>query len=398
MESTEAELENAFLSGGLVVGYYDHFNSAGESASEISSTPSSVSSETAAESAEDPGPPSAGQPHRPLRHRPLVQLQRLDEQGVIGACRRGRKRGRKNRPQSQRMAEVDDKRVQKNARERERVYNVNEEYRRLRQALGDDFRKKKHNKLKTLTAAINYIQAMMTELDTLKREAGEMDEHGPSPSDGSYPVAVEPEGQLHVAGGYDMQRCPGDLESQVGSSCHSTPRRPTHSPPINLSCDESLEPNEEPGSSNELELHTIIHHEEVFSSIYPEEVYPCPVVPPQGSYFTMVCSPEPSYMNSPSAGSSTPQTLLAATSPGGNDLMFSSVATPMPLQNFSSPESFQPLPLAIPALSCEAESSTGYVFPMQPDLPETQHSWSSTPLSSPPALSHYNYPTSVLHS
>ena len=193
MESTEAELENAFLSGGLVVGYYDHFNSAGESASEISSTPSSVSSETAAESAEDPGPPSAGQPHRPLRHRPLVQLQRLDEQGVIGACRRGRKRGRKNRPQSQRMAEVDDKRVQKNARERERVYNVNEEYRRLRQALGDDFRKKKHNKLKTLTAAINYIQAMMTELDTLKRAAGEMDEHGPSPSDGSYPVAVEPE-------------------------------------------------------------------------------------------------------------------------------------------------------------------------------------------------------------
>ena len=194
MENTEAELENAFLSGGLV-GYYDHFNSAGESASEISSTPSSVSSETAVESAEDPGPPSAGQPHRPLRHRPLVQLQRLDEQGVIGACRRGRKRGRKNRTQSQRMAEVDDKRVQKNARERERVSNVNAEYKRLREALGDvdDSRKKKYHKLRTLTAAINYIQAMMAELDTLKREGGEADEPGPSPSDGSYPVAVEPE-------------------------------------------------------------------------------------------------------------------------------------------------------------------------------------------------------------
>ena len=170
-------------------GYYDHFNSAGESASEISSTPSSVSSETAAE---DPGPPSAGQPHRPLRHRPAVQLQRLDEQGVIGACRRGRKRGKKNRSQMQRVAEADDKRAQKNARERTRVENVNDEYKKLRVALGDDFRKKKHNKLKTLTAAINYIQAMMAELDSLKRKHGE-DEPGRSPSDGSYPVAAEPE-------------------------------------------------------------------------------------------------------------------------------------------------------------------------------------------------------------
>ena len=193
-----------------------------------------------------------------------------------------------------------------------------------------------------------------------------------------------------------MQHCLGDPEGQVGSSCHSTPQRPSCSPPINLSCEESLEPNEEAGSSSELELHTIIHHEEVYPSVYPEEVYPCSVVPPQSSYFTMVCSPEPSYMTSPVA-SSTPQTLLAP-SPGGNDLMFSSVATPVPLQTFSSPEAYQPLPLSISPLSCEAEPSTGYAFPMQPDLPEAQHSWSSTPLSSPPTLSHYNYPPSILHS
>ena len=189
------ELENAFFSDGLVVGYYDHFNCTVESASEISSTPSSVSSETAAESAEDPGPPSAGQPHCPLRQRPLVQLQRLDEQGVVGACRRGRRRGGKNLTQSQRMDEMDDRRVQKSARERERVYNISEEFRKLRQALGLDPRRKRRNEVKTLTAAINYIRAMMAELDTLKREAGETGEHGPSPSDGSYPgpVAVEPE-------------------------------------------------------------------------------------------------------------------------------------------------------------------------------------------------------------
>lgn len=66
--------------------------------------------------------------------------------------------------------------MKKNERERERVLNVNEEYRRLQEALGlqPDARKvKKNGRLRTLTAAISYIQSLMAELEELKMEANE---------------------------------------------------------------------------------------------------------------------------------------------------------------------------------------------------------------------------------
>lgn len=66
--------------------------------------------------------------------------------------------------------------MKKNERERERVLNVNEEYRRLQEALGlraDSRKVKKNGRLRTLTAAISYIQALKAELEESKGEANE---------------------------------------------------------------------------------------------------------------------------------------------------------------------------------------------------------------------------------
>lgn len=61
--------------------------------------------------------------------------------------------------------------MKKNERERERVLNVNEEYRRLQEALGLRADSRKVNgRLRTLTAAISYIQALKAELEESKGE------------------------------------------------------------------------------------------------------------------------------------------------------------------------------------------------------------------------------------
>lgn len=130
---------------------------------------------------------------------PRVQLlQPLDELGVVGACRRGRRKGRRNRTPAERETERDDRRVSKNARERERVENVNREYENLRAALGAPPNAKgRVKKVATLNHAINYIKALMSELEQLSRQADESPQvhPGPSSSNGSGPstdTAVEP--------------------------------------------------------------------------------------------------------------------------------------------------------------------------------------------------------------
>ena len=96
--------------------------------------------------------------------------------GVIGACRRGRKQGRRNRTKSERVAEEEQRRSKKNERERERVLNVNEEYRRLQEALGQEVdakNLKKQGRLQTLTSAITHIQSLMAELQERREDADE---------------------------------------------------------------------------------------------------------------------------------------------------------------------------------------------------------------------------------
>ena len=71
---------------------------------------------------------------------------------------------------------------------------MNEEFRKLRKVLDDDFRKKKHNKLRTLECALKYIGSLMQELDMLRTEAGEIPPcgDGPGPSGiGVYPQETE---------------------------------------------------------------------------------------------------------------------------------------------------------------------------------------------------------------
>ena len=63
------------------------------------------------------------------------------------------------------------KRIQKNARERQRVAQVRNQYNVLRRTLGDDFRTQKVNKVKTLHGAIEYIKGLTNEFEHL-RSAG----------------------------------------------------------------------------------------------------------------------------------------------------------------------------------------------------------------------------------
>lgn len=105
-------------------------------------------------------------------------LKPLVEMGVVGACRRGRRRGRRNRTAVERESEVEERRQSKNARERERVENVRNEYAKLQKLLGLDLGElddddcdggkdsRRFCKLRILTAAIERIKTLMELLRT----------------------------------------------------------------------------------------------------------------------------------------------------------------------------------------------------------------------------------------
>ena len=99
-------------------------------------------------------------------------FQQRDQEAPVlgGSCRRGRRRGQKNRTPGfyyRGAADNEGRRVVKNARERTRVRNINVAYTELRQMLGDDF-KKKNNKLRTLNATIEYIECLFSEKKRLR--------------------------------------------------------------------------------------------------------------------------------------------------------------------------------------------------------------------------------------
>lgn len=163
--------------------FHLRLNSVGESSSDTSSPPSSVSS------SETDAPQNVKKP--PRRRRPPVRMQSLD--GVVGACKRGRRLGRRNRTLAEREATAQQDQIIRNARERMRVQNVKHEYEQLRCALGRDA-SKRLTKLKTLEMAIQYIRDLTDELNRLQAETEEVPPYadGPGPSDGNYPIAAEP--------------------------------------------------------------------------------------------------------------------------------------------------------------------------------------------------------------
>lgn len=107
------------------------------------------------------------------------QLQPLADLEIVGACRRGRRRGRRNRTAAERQLEVEQRRHNKNARERQRVENVKKEYAKLQRLLGlssaplDDKseEKRRHCKLRTLTVAIQRIRSLIAEQNQLRASA-----------------------------------------------------------------------------------------------------------------------------------------------------------------------------------------------------------------------------------
>ena len=98
----------------------------------------------------------------------LFQLRPLVEMEVIGACRRGRRRGRRNRTEAERQSGQEQRRRAKNERERKRVENVKNEYAKLQRLLGfqsgllDEKSKEKRRycKLRILTEAIRRIKEL----------------------------------------------------------------------------------------------------------------------------------------------------------------------------------------------------------------------------------------------
>ena len=111
------------------------------------------------------------------------QLQPLAEMEVIGACRRGRRRGRRNRTATERQSEIAQRRLSKNARERQRVENVKSEYAKLQRLLGLEHldegtnERRRHCKLRTLTAAIGRIRNLMSELNQRCGDTGPSQRH-----------------------------------------------------------------------------------------------------------------------------------------------------------------------------------------------------------------------------
>ena len=79
----------------------------------------------------------------------------------IGARRRGRRRGCRNRTLAEREAQVEVKRYDKNTKERVRVGNINRMYQKLRRQLGDPHPEKRLCKLRVLNAAIQHIHDLM---------------------------------------------------------------------------------------------------------------------------------------------------------------------------------------------------------------------------------------------
>ncbi len=183
----------------------EYLNSAGESDSTNSPLSTDGCSEAEARACRPRGKARSGRSAVPVQPGqtkatrsgvPAVQLQPLGELGVVGACKRGRRKGRRNRTPTEREAEKDNRRESKNARERVRVQNVNQEYENLRLVLGtplDD--KGKVKKVATLNHAIDYIRALMSELEQQQRQAGESpaDHPGPSGSGSSTASALSAE-------------------------------------------------------------------------------------------------------------------------------------------------------------------------------------------------------------
>ena len=95
------------------------------------------------------------------------ELKPLVEMEVVGACKRGRRKGRRNRTTVERESELEQRRRSKNARERQRVENVKNEYAKLEAVLGMDAglfdktrEKRQYCKLRILTAAIERIKTL----------------------------------------------------------------------------------------------------------------------------------------------------------------------------------------------------------------------------------------------
>ena len=111
------------------------------------------------------------------------QLKPLAEMEVVGACRRGRRRGRRNRTTAERQSEMEQRRRSKNARERQRVENVKNEYSKLQNLLGLESgcldqtsrERRRHGKLRVLTAAIHRIRSLLAERNHLRAESAATD-------------------------------------------------------------------------------------------------------------------------------------------------------------------------------------------------------------------------------
>ena len=99
------------------------------------------------------------------------QVQTLAKMEVVGACRRGRPRGRRNRTAAQKISEVDQRRNSKNTRERKRVENINTLFISLQKQLGlsqlksDSKACKRYRKLLTLRTAIERIRSLTAKLN-----------------------------------------------------------------------------------------------------------------------------------------------------------------------------------------------------------------------------------------
>lgn len=93
----------------------------------------------------------------------------------IGARRRGRRRGCRNRTLAEREAQVDFKRSDKNTKERVRVGNINRMYHKLRRQLGDPHPEKRLCKLRVLNAAIQHIHDLMDVMEE-RQNGNEMTE------------------------------------------------------------------------------------------------------------------------------------------------------------------------------------------------------------------------------
>ena len=116
-------------------------------------------------------------------------------EGVVGACKRGRHKGRRNKTSAERAsaAMMGLKRVEKNTREKVRIKNVNHGYELLQRAIGQDRMGKNPTKLKTLEVAIKYIHDL---LDELQMETAQMPRYANLPEplgdEKIYSVATEP--------------------------------------------------------------------------------------------------------------------------------------------------------------------------------------------------------------